>query len=180
MNKKLMKFFIGDIPEEKKAKKKPDSPKKAEPESVKASSALKAEAVKEPAPPHQGHKLANRLFALLMLALLCLGLFFGKRILDQREEAKAIQERNQRIDQSDQQRRNDALQKQRQQMQQNRQHRNGQQNHMDHQDHMSGGMHNQMPGTMRPRQDQGPTGGTAPSPKVKAQIPPMIQPNKRQ
>lgn len=166
MNKKLLNFFTGDLSDKgQQVKKQPmeKSVQKAVPEKT----------------VRRSH--ANRIFALLMLAVACLGLFFGQKLLAKREADKAAQQRNQIMDSADQKRKNEDLQKQ---LQQNKQRQQGQHHQGQNGNHM-GSQHNgmqqgQMPGMQPRRQNQGAQGGMVPGPKVKAQMPPMIQPNKRQ
>lgn len=171
MNKKLLKLFTGDLPDKKQPTKK-----QAEEKSALAQKKDK---------PAQIRSHANRIFALLMLGLVCLGLFFGQKLLAKREADEAARQRNQMMDKADEQRKNAALQRQ---LQQNRQRQQGQHHQSQNGSHMgsrhngSGSSHSgQMPGMQQPRQQNPPAqGGMAPGPRVKAQIPPMIQPNKRQ
>ena len=180
INKKLMKFFVGDIPDKKQIPKA-KSAKEAAP--GKTADHGHSPTPAAPTVPASRHKLANRIFALLMLGVICLGLFFGQKLLSKRESDKAAQRRNQIMDQVDQKRKNANLEKQ---LQQNKQRQQGQHHQGQNGGHM-GSHHNgagqsgQMPGMRSPmRQNQQPQGGMAPGPKVKAQTPPMIQPNKRQ
>lgn len=169
MNKKLLNLFTGDLSD----KKEPAAPP---PEK-------KPTAAPNPEPPFHSHSHANRIFALLMLAVVVLGLFFGQKLLAKREADKAAQQRNQIMDSADQKRKNADLQRQ---LQQNQQHKQGQHhqgqngNHMGSQHNGSEMQQSQMPGMQPRRQNQGNQGGMTPGPKVKAQTPPMIQPNKRQ
>lgn len=169
MNKKFLNFFTGDLSDKgQQTKKQPKE--KSVPKTVKEK-------------PTQDRNHANRIFSLLMLAVACLGLFFGQKLLAKREADKAAQQRNQIMDSADQKRKNADLQRQLQQNQHRKQgqHHQGQNgNHIDSPHYGSGMQQGGMQGTQPRKQNQGTQGGMAPGPKVKAQMPPMIRPNKRQ
>lgn len=115
----------------------------------------------------------HQLLALVVLAVLCLGLFFWHQQSTKRAAEKAAQERQQRMEQ-------ETLRK----AQQNVPRKNNQARQLRPQQGQQPGMHQQQGqmmqnGQMMQQAQPMPQGPVPTGPKVRAQTPPMIQPKVR-